>query len=319
MAKSFVGVDVSKAKLDIKVLPSGLTKRVANDPEGHRELVEFLRPHAADGLRAILESTGGFELEAALALEAAGFEVAIVRPERVKYFAKSEGHRAKTDAIDAHVLARFAATATVEIHPLPTAEVRAFREILDRRQQLVTMRTMETNRRDSTAEGPALKNLEKHIEWLNKSIKAIEKDLDARIEACTEWKATSDVLQSTPGVGPQTARTVIAQLPELGQVSHKRIAHLVGLAPMACDSGTIEKPRHIVGGRQQVRDGLYMATVSAIRCNPIIKAYYAHLRSRGKAAKVAMIAAARKLLTMLNAMVRDRVEWRHLPVAAQKA
>ena len=315
MAKSFVGIDVSKNTLDVHVLPAGVSKKLPNTPAGHQALVEWLTPFAADGLRAGLESTGGLELPAALALEAAGFEVAIIRPERVRYFAKAEGQRAKTDAIDAAVLARFVATVAVEIHPLPPEEIRSFRDLLDRRGQLIEMRTMESNRLASTQHKPAVRSIEKHLKWLDNAIRDVEQSLDARIAANPKWKQLDAIVQSVPGVGPQTARTLIGQLPELGHVSHKRIAHLVGLAPMNADSGLTEAPRHIVGGRQQVRNVLYMAAIAALKHNPIATARYAALRGQGKAAKVAIIAIARKLLATLNAMVRDQTPWRHLTVA----
>ena len=313
----FVGIDVSQASLDVCVLPADRAARFDNTPAGHRELADFLRPFAAAPaeIRAVLESTGGLELPAALALEAAGFEVAIIKPERARYYAKAAGRLAKTDAIDARVLAEFARAVPLTIHPLPPEEIRHFRDLLDRRGQLVEMRTMEKNRLATAGLAKARRSIEKHIGWIGREIGVLEAELDRRVAESPKWKEIDAVLQSIPGVGPQTARTLIGQLPELGHVDRKVIAQLVGLAPVANDSGETEGKRHIVGGRKQVRNALYMAAISAIRHNPVGKALYTRLRSQGKEAKVALIAVAHKLLTIANAMAKSKTPWRHSIVA----
>ncbi len=317
MTTLFVGIDVSKASLDISLLPSEQAFRVPNNPAGHRKLLETLLALAAQpaDIRAVLESTGGLELSAALALEAAGIEVAIIKPERARYFAKAHGQLAKTDAIDAGILARFIRDVPVPILPLPPEELRHFRDLLDRRHQLVEMRIMEANRLGSTTFQPARKSLQKHIAWIDRELKGVEAELTRRVAANPQWAEIDRILQSIPGIGPQVARLLIGHLPELGEGNRKVIGHLVGLAPLADDSGSTEGPRHIVGGRWQVRNGLYMAAVVAIRHNPVGKALYQRLRERGKSAKTALIAVAHKLLTIANAMVANKTLWRHSTVA----
>ena len=317
MPTLFVGIDVARATLDVCIQPPDQTLHLHNTPAGHRLLVKTLRPLAAKttDIRVVLESTGGFELPVALALEEAGIEVAIIKPERARYFAKATGQLAKTDAIDAAILAQFCQAVPLTILPLPTEEIRHFRDLLDRRQQLVDMRTMESNRLDTTTEKQAHQSLKKHLAWFDREIRQIEKEIDRRIQDNPQWQETDRILQSIPGIGPQTARTLIGQLPELGHVDRKVIGQLVGLAPVANDSGKTEGPRHIVGGRQQVRNVLYMAALSASSCNPVTKALYIRLLAQGKAAKVALIAVAHKLLTIANAMVQNKTTWRHSNVA----
>ena len=317
MPTLFVGIDVARATLDVYIQPPDQTLHLHNTPAGHRLLVKTLRPLAAKttDIRVVLESTGGFELPVALALEEAGIEVAIIKPERARYFAKATGQLAKTDAIDAAILAQFCQAVPLTILPLPTEEIRHFRDLLDRRQQLVDMRTMESNRLDTTAEKQAHQSLKKHLAWFDREIRQIEKEIGRRIQDNPQWQETDRILQSIPGIGPQTARTLIGQLPELGHVDRKVIGQLVGLAPVANDSGKTEGPRHIVGGRQQVRNVLYMAALSASSCNPVTKALSIRLLAQGKAAKVALIAVAHKLLTIANAMVQNKTTWRHSNVA----
>lgn len=317
MPSVFVGIDVSQDFLDTHHLPADEAFRVPNTPPGRRKLLETLLPLAArpSDIRVVLESTGALELPAALALEEAGIEVAIIKPERARYFAKAHGQLAKTDAIDAGILARFIRDVPVPILPLPPEELRHFRDLLDRRHQLVEMRTMESNRLTTTTFKPARKSLEKHIAWINREIKDVEADLDRRVAANPQWAEVDRILQSIPGIGSQVSRLLIGHLPELGQVDRKVIAQLVGVAPIANDSGTTEGPRHIVGGRWQVRNGLYMAAVVAIRYNPVGQALYGRLKERGKSAKSALIAVAHKLLTIANAMVANKTTWRHSKVA----
>ena len=317
MPTVFVGIDVSQAYLDVRHLPADEAIRVPNTPTGHCKLLEALLPLAAcpSDIRVVLESTGSLELPAAIALEAAGLEVAIIKPERARYFAKAHAQLAKTDSIDAGILARFIRDVPVPILPLPPEELRHFRDLLDRRHQLVEMRTMESNRLTTTTLTPARRSIEKHIAWIDRELKSVEAELGRRIAANPQWAEIDRILQSIPGIGPQVSRLLIGHLPELGQVDRKVIGQLVGVAPIANDSGTTTGPRHIVGGRWQVRNGLYMAAVVAIRHNPIGKALYVRLRERGKSAKSALIAVAHKLLTIANAMVSQKTLWRHSKVA----
>ena len=313
----FVGIDVSKATLDICIQPLGQTAKVDNTPIGHRRLIDQLLPLAAkpSDIRVVLESTGGLELPMAIALEEAGIEVAIIKPERARYFAKAIGQLGKTDPIDAAMLATFCRQVPLTITPLPRQEIRDFRDLIDRRQQLVGIRTMESNRLGSTTEKKAQQSIKKHLVWIDREIGTIEAEMNQRIAANANWKEIDRILQSIPGIGPQTARILIGQLPELGHLDRKVIGQLVGVAPVANDSGTFEGPRHIVGGRKQVRNALYMAALAAIRWNPVGKALYIRLVERGKPAKVALIAVAHKLLTIANAMVKLKTEWRHSTVA----
>jgi transposase len=317
MATLFVGIDVAQEQLDVCILPLDQTLRLPNTAAGRRQLVDKLLAVAANpaDLLVVLESTGGLELPTAVALNEVAIAAAIIKPERARYFAKASGQLAKTDAIDARILAQFAQAVPLTVQPLPPEETRLFRDLLDRRQQLVEMRTMEKNRAASTSDPRARKSLSRHLTWIDKEIDALEAELDRRIAANAVWKEIDQILQSIPGIGAQTARTLIGQLPELGKVDRKVIGQLVGLAPIANDSGKTEGQRHIVGGRQQVRNVLYMAALSAVRYNPVGKALYARLMAKGKSAKAALIAVAHKLLTIANAMVHNRTPWRHLNVA----
>lgn len=316
MPTLFVGIDVAQEQLDVCILPLDQTLRVANTAAGRRQLVDKLRSLAANpaDLLVVLESTGGLELPTAVALSEATIAAAIIKPERARYFAKASGQLAKTDAIDARLLAQFAQAVPITVQPLPSEETRLFRDLLDRRQQLVAMRTMEKNRCGSTTDPRARKSLTRHLAWIDKEIAALEAELDRRVAENSSWKEIDQILQSIPGIGAQTARTLIGQLPELGTVDRKVIGQLVGLAPIANDSGKTEGQRHIVGGRRQVRNALYMAALSAVRYNAVGKALYTRLMAKGKSAKAALIAVAHKLLTIANAMVRNRTTWRHLKV-----
>lgn len=316
MPTLFVGIDVAQEQLDVCILPLDQTLRVANTAAGRRQLVDKLRSLAANtaDLLVVLESTGGLELPTAVALSEATIAAAIIKPERARYFAKASGQLAKTDAIDARLLAQFAQAVPITVQPLPSEETRLFRDLLDRRQQLVAMRTMEKNRCGSTTDPRACKSLRRHLAWIDKEIAALEAELDRRVADNPSWKEIDQILQSIPGIGAQTARTLIGQLPELGTVDRKVIGQLVGLAPIANDSGKTEGQRHIVGGRRQVRNALYMAALSAVRYNAVGKALYTRLMAKGKSAKAALIAVAHKLLTIANAMVHNRTPWRHLIV-----
>jgi transposase len=311
---TFVGIDVSQGVLDVHLRPEGRSVRVANDPAGHRQLLAALPAPAAIG-RVVLEATGGLEAPAAAALAAAGYPVAVVNPRQVRDFAKATGTLAKTDALDAAILAHFADALRPEVRDLPSPELQELRELLDRRGQLLQMRTAESNRLGATTQTAVRKDLDAHLAWLDKRIKGVEAQIDRRIAANLHWKATDDRLRSIPGIGPQTSRALLGQLPELGRLDRRQLASLVGLAPLNCDSGHHKGLRRIVGGRAHVRKALYMAALAAVRHYPDFRAAYARLRSRGKVAKVALIAVARKLLCIANAVVRDQTYWRH-PIVA---
>lgn len=311
---SFVGIDVSQDFLDVHIRPESRTFRVSNDPDGHRKLLAAL-PAAGSIVRVVLEATGGLEAPVAAALAAAGWAVAVVNPRRVRDFAKATGKLAKTDALDAAVLAHFAEAIQPEVRVLPSPELQELRELLDRRAQLLQMRTAESNRLGSTSQQAVRKDLEAHLAWLKKRIQNIEEQLDQLIVANLHWKATDELLQSIPGIGAQTSRSLLGQLPELGQLDRRQLAALVGLAPMNSDSGTHSGIRNIVGGRAFVRKALYMAALAAIRHCAHFREFYARLRGQGKVAKVAIIAVARKLLCIANAVVRDQSPWRHSGVA----
>jgi len=313
MPSFFVGIDVSQKNLDVFIEPIKRAIRFPNTNTCHQQCVKELQSLGVDPsqIRVVLESTGGFELSMALVLQEAGIEVAIIKPERARFFAKASGKIAKTDAIDAAVLAHFCQVIPLPIVPLPNDEIRQFRDLLDRRQQLLEIRIMESNRKKTTSENKSIKSIDKHIAWIDREIGVIESEIDTRIANNPQWNELDRIIQSIPGVGIQTSRTLIGQLPELGHVNRKVIAQLVGLAPIACESGEMACQRHIIGGRKQVRNVLYMAALCASRSNPLIQGLYKRLCEKGKPAKVALIAAAHKLLTIINAMVQKRTPWRY--------
>ncbi len=305
-ASLFAGVDVSKARLDVALNSSEPGWSVANSDVGIRDLVERLRVLAPS--LVVMEATGGFEVPVAAALAAAEIPVVIANPRQVRDFAKATGQLAKTDAIDARILALFAARVRPATRVLPDEDARTLDALLGRRRQIIEIITAEKNRLGFSV--PALhKGIEKHIRWLERQLEDVDHDLDERIRRSPIWKAKSDLLQEVPGVGPNLARTLIAELPELGQLSHKQIAALVGVAPLARDSGGFRGKRMIWGGSAPVRSALYMSIWSASKWNPVIRPFYRRLREKGKPAKVAQAACMRKLLTILNAMVRDGASW----------
>jgi transposase len=255
-----------------------------------------------------MESTGGFETASAAALAAAEIPVVIANPRQVRDFAKATGQLAKTDAIDARILALFAARVQPSVRALPDEQAQALDALLGRRRQIIEMITAEKNRLGFAIK-PLHKGIEKHIRWLERQLTEVDNDLDGLIRRTPMWQAKSDLLQEVPGVGPNLARTLIAELPELGQLSHKQIAALVGIAPLARDSGRFRGKRMIWGGRSTVRTALYLSIWSASKWNPVIRVFYRRLREQGKPPKVAQVACMRKLLTILNAMVRDNAPW----------
>lgn len=302
----FVGIDVSSKHLDVAVLPEKKELRVDNDAEGHLAIVEMLRGQL---VLAVLEPTGGYERPLLAALVEAKIPVASVNPRQVRDFAKSRGKLAKTDRIDAMMLAYFAQANRPEPRGTPDEETRALEALVTRRRQLVDMRATEMARRALAPEAIRL-NIEKVIEFLSKEISETDHDLGKRIKANSKWRAKDEVLRSVKGVGDVMSRTLMALLPELGTLDRKQIAALVGVAPFNNDSGSKRGRRSCWGGRAAVRAVLYMAAIVAARHNPSIAAVYQRLISRGKVVKVALVACMRKLLTMLNAMVRDGQPWR---------
>lgn len=308
MSEEFAGIDVSKDWLDLHLLAGGDVDRVENAPDGCQALARRLSklPMA----RIVVEATGGYERLIVAELAAAKLPVVVVNPRQVRNFAKAVGRLAKTDQIDAQVLARFAWAVRPELRSLPDESEQKLRETLARRSQLIGMRTMELNRLKQTHSKRIRADVESVVAFLNQRLQAIDEDLDRCIQQSPAWQEKIDLLKTVPGIGDQTARTLIAELSPLGSSSRQQIAALVGVAPMNRDSGLHRGKRTTVGGRAAVRSALYMATLSATRFNPTIRAHYEHLRKAGKQAKVAIVACMRKLLTILNAILRDRQPWR---------
>ncbi len=311
---SFVGIDVSKHQLDVAVRPRGETWTAAHDEAGLSALVARLRALAPTLI--VLEATGGWEVALAGALVAATLPVAVVNPRQVRDFARSTGTLAKTDRLDAQMLAQFAEAVRPEPRPLPDAQAQELTALLQRRRQLVEMLTAEKNRLP-LASRRIRPQLQTHIEWLHKQIAQFDEDLRQLIRSSPLWREKDDLLRSAPGVGPVLATTLLAALPELGQLTRQQIAALVGVAPLNRDSGTLRGRRTVWGGRAQVRAVLYMSTVVAVRHNPVLIAFYQRLRAAGKAPKLALTACMRKLLTILNAMLKHHRRW--APVRAQHA
>lgn len=301
-----VGVDVSKATLDVAVLPSSDEFQVGNDAAGIEVLSKRLK--AANAHLVVMEATGGYETALATALIGSGFRVAVVNPRQIRDFAKATGRLAKNDRIDAQVIAAFGQAIDPEIRALPDEDARELQALLVRRTQLVAMRVQEVNRL-GLAQSAMRKGIKKHIAWLEKEIEQLDIDLTAGLRSSPAWRAKDELLRSLKGIGPVTSGTLLVGLPELGQLDRRAIAALVGLAPFNRDSGIMRGRRSIYGGRSRIRTLLYMAATTAIRSNPVIKAFYERLKSRGKPHKVAMVACMRKMLTILNAMVRDGAPW----------
>jgi transposase len=303
----FVGIDISKDHLDVHVRPTGDSFRVRYDDAGLVTLVAHLRPLAPVVL--VLEATGGYEVTVAATLASAALPVAVVNPRQVRDFARATGQLAKTDTLDARVLALFAEAVRPAARPVPDAQAAALGELIARRRQLVDMLGAEHNRRRLLRDRRLQRHLEAHIAWLEEALRRLDLDLTTLIRSTPVWRETDDLLRSVPGIGPVTAGTLIADLPELGRLDRRRIAALAGLAPIARDSGAFRGRRMIMGGRAHIRRVLYMATLTAITHNPVIRAFHQRLVAAGRPGKVALTAAMRKLLTILNAMLRDRRPW----------
>lgn len=306
----FAGIDVSKMALDVALRPSGTSWRSANDEAGIQEVVE--RMQGERPALIVLESTGGLERRLVAALALAGMSVAVVNPRQVRDFAKATGRLAKTDALDAAVLAHFAQTIQPTPRPLPDAQAQRLTALVERRQQLVNMLTAEKNRVQQAL--PAVReHIQSHIAWLEQALQELDTELDQTLQASPLWREREHLLRSVPGIGPVTALTLIAELPELGQGSAKHVATLVGLAPLNRDSGAWRGTRAIWGGRRHVRAALYMAAVVAVRHNPVLRVFYERLLAGGKPKKVALTACMHKLLIILHALVRQHTPWQYAP------
>jgi transposase len=306
MTMQWIGVDVSKKHLDVAARPSGLHARFANDEEGRLQLVAWVQQFGPS--HVVMEPTGGYERAFMRVLVEHNVVFSVVNARQIRDFAKATGKLAKTDKLDAHVIAHFGEAIQPEVRAQTDEETAEIEALLHRRRQLIDMRTMETNRRQ-LANSAVRKRIESSIEFLNKQINEIDDELNGRIRKSPRWREHEDLLTSVPGVGPITARTMTAMLPELGKLNRKKIAALVGLAPFNDESGESRGKRHIRGGRAAVRHVLYMAAISAVRCNPVIAALYGRLQAAGKSHKVALVACMRKLLTILNAMARTDKAW----------
>lgn len=304
----FVGIDVSKSTLDIAVYPTEKFFCVPNNQSGLDKLIKEIRDIQPELI--VLESTGGYESFAASTLHVAGLPVVIINARQIRDFAKSVGKLAKTDAIDALVIARFAKAVRPDVRPLKDSINQELTALVTRRRQIVEMIVAETNR---LARAPKRnrRDIQAHIHWLQKRLSQINTDIKGEIRNSPVWREKDQILQSAPGVGPTTSAMLISSVPELGQLNRKKIAALIGVAPLNCDSGRFKGRRKIWGGRAHVRSALYMSTLSAIQFNPIIRQFYHRLKEAGKCTKVAMVACMRKQLIILNAMVRDQAKWRH--------
>lgn len=303
----FVGIDISKKHLDVSVRPNNDAYRVANDEAGIAQLVAKLTTPVPT--LVVMEATGGYEISAATALAVAGVPVAVVNPRQVRDFAKATGKLAKTDAIDAAVLALFADVIRPEPRLLDDEKTRALSAVLARRRQLVEMIVAETNRMHVCRDSSLRKRIYDHVAWLRRELKDVDHEMDDMLRKSPVWREQDDLLQSVPGVGRVLARTLLAEVSELGTIDRRQVAALVGVAPLNRDSGTMRGRRSIWGGRASTRAVLYMAAVSATKHNPVIRALYERLTNAGKAKKVALVACMRKLLIILNAIVRDRKPW----------
>lgn len=304
----YLGLDVAQATVDLASEPAGVAAQFSTDAAGLAGLVAQCRAHPVALI--VLEASGGYELPVAAALGTAGLPVAVVNARQVRDFAKAVGQLAKTDRLDARVLARFAAHVQPEPRPLPDAATQALSALLLRRRQLLEMLHMERQRL-LTAHRTLHRQLRTHVAWLTRQLAETDRTLQEQIEASPLWRVRDELLQSVPGVGPTLARTLLGDLPELGRLTRRQIAALVGLAPFARDSGTLRGRRQVWGGRAPVRTVLYMAALAGTRWNPVLRAFYTRLRAAGKPAKVALVACARKLLTILNAIIQTERAWHH--------
>ena len=303
---TYVGIDVSKGRLDVAIGEQGEFWNVANDEKGIAKLVERMKEVQPELI--VLESTGGLELPVMAELYASQVPVALVNPGRVREFARSIGLLAKTDKLDARLLARFAEAVKPPVTHLPDEQEQHLIALVTRRRQLIEMLVAEQNRLNTVRHSMRV-NLEQHITWLRQALADLDREIQQFIHQSPIWKDKGDLLQSVPGVGPVTACTLLAELPELGRLDRKKIAALVGVAPFNDDSGHRRGKRRVKGGRSSVRSVLYMAALSASKFNPVLSLFYKRLIQHGKEKKVALTACMRKLLTFLNAIIRDQQPW----------
>jgi transposase len=309
---TFIGIDVARRELDVAARPSGERGSVTNDEVGRAGLVERLRGERVALI--VLEASGGYEIPVVAALTAAQLPVVVVNARQVRDFARAVGKLAKTDAIDAAVLAHFAEAVRPEVRPVPDELTRTLQGWLGRRRQLLEMLLAEEQR--LTRAPQAIRaQIQQHVEWLRRELRDVDGALRTVVATSPVWREQEDLLRTVPGVGPVLATTLLADLPELGRLNRRQIAALVGVAPLNWDSGEHRGTRHVWGGRAPVRTALYMATVSAVRCNPVIRAFFTRLCAAGKPKKVALTACMRKLLTILNAMMHQRAGWKPALVA----
>jgi transposase len=303
----FVGIDVAKDRLDVHIRPGGEVFAVTRDGNGLAMLVERLQT-LAPALVA-LEATGGYETVVASALGAAQLPLAVVNPRQIRDFARATGKLAKTDRIDAAAIAHFAEAVRPAARPIADAEAQALGELVARRRQVIEMIIAERHRRRMASQRRVIRAIERHLALLQAELSDLESDIDGAIRKSPAWQADADLLASVPGVGKATLRTLIAELPELGHLNRRKIAALVGVAPINRDSGTLRGRRTIAGGRPAVRTALYMAALVASRANPVIAPHYSKLRAAGKTGKQALVACMRRLIVILNAILRDRKPW----------
>jgi len=301
-----VGIDVGKHQLDVHILERDLHLEITNDAEGIRKLLGRLARYTLS--RVVVEATGRREYDLVLALAERGWPVVVCQPLTVRRYAAARGVLAKTDKLDARLLADYAAVMKPEVRSIAVGKIRQIRDLVARRRQLMSMRTMELNRLDVMPKALQA-DIPRHVRHLDNQVAKIDRQVETLIESIDEWKERRTLLQSVPGIGPQGVATLLADLPELGSLSNKEIAALAGLAPFNRDSGAFRGKRRIRGGRSSVRTVLYMSMLSAIQCNPKFRSMYQRMVAAGKHKKVALTACMRKILTVLNAMVRDRKEW----------
>jgi len=307
IVEKFVGIDVSKSTLDVCIEPAIQTLHVAYDEAGIKQIVVRLKEVCPTLI--VMEATGGLEVRIATELASKGLPVAVINPRQARDFAKATGQLAKTDLVDAAVLAAFAKAIRPQVRPLKDADTRALDDMVGRRRQLIDMRVQETLRLGTAASKPLEKSLKKHITWLDKQIAEIDTDLTNRLRESDVWRAKDDLLRGIPGVGPVTTLTMLAKCPELGMLNRREIAALAGVAPLANDSGKHRGKRFIWGGRADVRAVLYMAALSAIRYNDTIKVFAERLKQAGKPPKVVIVACMRKLLIIMNSMLKNNTPW----------
>jgi len=305
--EKFVGIDVSKSTLDVCIEPAVQTLHVNYTEAGIKQIV--VRLQEIQPTLIVMEATGGLEVRIATELAGQGLPVAVINPRQARDFAKATGQLAKTDRVDAGILAAFARAIRPQIRPLKDADTRALDDLVSRRRQLIEMRVQEILRLDTAASKPLQKSLKRHIAWLDKRITEIDTDLNKRLKDSEVWQTKSNLLRNIPGIGPVTTLTMLAKCPELGQLNRRQIAALTGVAPLAKDSGKHSGKRFIWGGRADVRAVLYMATLSAIKHNDAIKVFAERLKKAGKPPKVVIVACMRKLLTIMNAMLKNNTPW----------